>query len=64
MSGDQARAIGARVFACARPLRDRTAIVGRIVGADGALIDEGLALFFAGPRSYTGEDVLELHVHG
>jgi tRNA modification GTPase len=27
-------------------------------------IDEGLALFFKGPSSYTGEDVLELHGHG
>ena len=28
------------------------------------LIDEGLILWFPGPESYTGEDVLELHVHG
>jgi len=28
------------------------------------VIDEGLALFFKGPASYTGEDVLELHGHG
>lgn len=27
-------------------------------------IDEGLALFFPGPNSFTGEDVLELHGHG
>ena len=32
--------------------------------ADGALIDHGLVLFFRGPRSFTGEDVLELQVHG
>ena len=32
--------------------------------ADGALIDQGIALFFAGPHSYTGEDVLELQGHG
>ena len=30
----------------------------------GALLDHGLVLWFAGPRSFTGEDVLELHVHG
>ena len=30
----------------------------------GAPIDEGLALFFAAPNSYTGEDVLELQGHG
>lgn len=28
------------------------------------VIDEGLALFFEGPHSFTGEDVLELHGHG
>lgn len=28
------------------------------------IIDEGLVLFFPGPRSYTGEDVAEFHVHG
>lgn len=28
------------------------------------IIDRALALYFAGPRSVTGEDVLELHVHG
>jgi tRNA modification GTPase len=27
-------------------------------------IDQGLALFFPGPNSYTGDDVLELHGHG
>ena len=30
----------------------------------GDVIDEGLALFFPGPNSFTGEDVLELHGHG
>ncbi|MGH8154233.1 MAG: tRNA uridine-5-carboxymethylaminomethyl(34) synthesis GTPase MnmE, partial [Rhodanobacteraceae bacterium] len=32
--------------------------------ADGALLDRGLAVFFAAPHSFTGEDVLELHAHG
>ena len=32
--------------------------------ADGSAIDEGIALFFPAPRSYTGEDVLELQGHG
>ena len=32
--------------------------------ADGETIDVGLALYFPGPHSYTGEDVLELHAHG
>ena len=32
--------------------------------AHGAAIDDGLALYFPAPQSYTGEDVLELHGHG
>ena len=36
----------------------------RFVAADGALIDDGLALYFPAPASFTGEDVLELHAHG
>jgi tRNA modification GTPase len=32
--------------------------------ADGTALDDGLALRFPGPRSYTGEDVVELYVHG
>ena len=27
-------------------------------------LDDGLVLWFPGPRSFTGEDVLELHIHG
>lgn len=30
----------------------------------GALLDEGIALYFPGPNSFTGEDVLELQGHG
>jgi tRNA modification GTPase len=33
-------------------------------GAAGEPIDDGIALFFPAPASYTGEDVLELHGHG
>ena len=31
---------------------------------DGHILDDGLILFFPGPHSYTGEDVIELHGHG
>jgi len=40
------------------------ATLGDILDESGAPIDQGLALFFPAPNSYTGEDVLELHVHG
>ena len=31
---------------------------------DNKLIDEGILIWFPGPRSYTGEDMAEFHVHG
>ncbi len=37
---------------------------GRVVDCDGTPLDDGLAVLMRAPRSYTGEDVLELHCHG
>ena len=45
-------------------LRPRYAHHGPFMAAEGEVIDEGLALFFKGPHSFTGEDVLELQGHG
>jgi tRNA modification GTPase len=42
----------------------RRATVADFRDAAGALIDQGIALYFPAPRSYTGEDVLELQAHG
>ena len=42
----------------------RQASLRSFAGSDGHQIDEGLAIFFPGPGSFTGEDVLELHGHG
>ncbi|MCC6535169.1 MAG: tRNA uridine-5-carboxymethylaminomethyl(34) synthesis GTPase MnmE [Burkholderiales bacterium] len=47
-----------------RTLAPRQASFCRFAGPAGALIDEGIGVFFPAPRSYTGEDVLELHGHG
>ncbi|MEK8027361.1 tRNA uridine-5-carboxymethylaminomethyl(34) synthesis GTPase MnmE [Pseudaquabacterium rugosum] len=46
------------------PLKPRHAHYGAFRAADGSAIDHGLALWFPGPASYTGEDVLELQAHG
>lgn len=42
----------------------REAVYGPFFDASGEPIDQGLALFFPAPHSYTGEDVLELQAHG
>ena len=46
------------------PLQARVASYGAFRDADGRVIDQGLAIFFQAPASYTGEDVLELQAHG
>jgi tRNA modification GTPase len=47
----------------ARPA-PRTATFTTFRDTDGAAIDQGIALYFPAPRSFTGEDVLELQGHG
>lgn len=47
-----------------RDPKPRNAGLVRFREADGVVIDEGLLLFFPGPASFTGEDVLELQGHG
>ena len=62
VSGGNALAIG-RKLAGVRP-RPRHAHVCTFRDETGLALDQGLMLFFPGPRSFTGEDVVELHGHG
>lgn len=55
---DLARAIVGRLPA------PRQATLAVFRGLDGEPIDRGIVLYFPGPASYTGEDVLELQGHG
>ena len=67
VSGGKAREILARVFlprGKASPAEaPRRAVYGRFRD-DGGFFDDGVALFYPGPSSYTGEDVAELCCHG
>jgi tRNA modification GTPase len=49
---------------CGQTLAPRHATYLPLRDEAGELIDHGLALYFPAPHSYTGEDVLELQVHG
>ena len=49
---------------CGRDLSPRHATYLPLRDAAGEVLDHGLALHFPAPHSYTGEDVLELQVHG
>jgi tRNA modification GTPase len=63
-SGPEAREIAGRVFRSREPLRDRVLVYGEVLDVDGVVIDRGLAVAMDAPRTVTGEDVVELHVHG
>lgn len=62
LSGPQALAIAAAMGA--GQLRPRRARYARFVDGDGEVIDDGIALAFLAPASFTGEDVVELQAHG
>lgn len=68
ISGDAAVEVGDRVFRGKRRLGESEShrmVYGRIVDPEsGETVDEGLAVVMKGPRSYTGEDVVEIHGHG
>jgi tRNA modification GTPase len=80
ISGPGALAAARRVFipadsrvpAGAAFLGERRLVYGRIIieppksafPGEPTVIDDGFAVFMPGPRSYTGEDVVELHCHG
>ncbi|PKM24092.1 MAG: tRNA uridine-5-carboxymethylaminomethyl(34) synthesis GTPase MnmE [Gammaproteobacteria bacterium HGW-Gammaproteobacteria-13] len=49
---------------CQRELQPRYAHYGPFFADAKQVLDEGLALYFPGPNSFTGEDVLELQGHG
>ncbi|MEJ2345468.1 MAG: tRNA uridine-5-carboxymethylaminomethyl(34) synthesis GTPase MnmE [Gammaproteobacteria bacterium] len=62
LSGPLCRTVAAALLERTPEPRRATHAVFR--DADGTAIDDGLALYFPAPHSFTGEDVLELHGHG
>jgi tRNA modification GTPase len=65
-SGPQALAVRDAVFRRRRPGEPPAALAvrGDVLGDDGSTIDDALCTTFPGPRSVTGEDTVELSVHG
>ncbi len=62
LSGSRARAIGEQLTGLAP--EPRRAHLCEFRDEAGDPVDRGLLLYFPGPRSFTGEDVVELHGHG
>ena len=62
VSGPKATEVAQAVLGkCPKP---RMADYLPFTDADGTVLDQGIALYFKGPNSFTGEDVLELQGHG
>lgn len=65
MSGPNARDVARRVVSDWDRIHPRVVRLASIIHpADGRVIDHGLVTFFERPASYTGEDVIEISVHG
>ena len=62
LSGARARAIAGAITGT--PLTPRHAHYARFAAANGEILDDGIALYFKSPASYTGEDIVELQSHG
>ena len=67
ISGPSAHTIARALLQHPDPLRPRHATFARVAGPDsdtGAALDEVIATYFPAPRSYTGDDVVEISAHG
>jgi len=69
ISGDNAAEIGDKVFSPAIGRRLSELSVGKLYYGEirlpsGEAIDDGMAVLFRGPRSFTGEDTVEINCHG
>jgi len=62
ISGPKAGAIGETITRCT--LSPRHALFSDFKNADDSVIDQGIAIYFNAPHSFTGEDVVELQGHG
>ena len=62
LSGPEAKRIAEAI--ARKPLAPRIVQYARFSDAAGDIIDDGIAVYFRAPASYTGEDVAELQAHG
>ncbi len=62
ISGSQCQRIAQKILG--HTPAPRHAHYGNFIGSNGEVLDQGIALYFPNPHSFTGEDVLELQGHG
>ncbi len=64
LSGPDSPRIAAALISLKQPLQPRRPATGELSDAEGRLVDSVLVTWFAAPRSYTAEDVVEISCHG
>jgi tRNA modification GTPase len=64
ISGDKALEIGKKIFSLPEKITPRKVYFGKIFNHKGEVIDEGLFVYFQKPKSFTGEDLVEIYPHG
>lgn len=69
ISGPEARSVADKVFFAKNgkkvaEMKGYTAAFGEVYARNGEKLDDAVLLLFAGPKSYTGEDVAEISCHG
>ena len=64
LSGTDSRRIAGTFLCGSLDWKPWTALLADMTGPDGGVIDQVIATFFAAPRSYTAEDVIEISCHG
>jgi tRNA modification GTPase len=64
LSGKRAAAIACEVLWFKSDLHPRQPVLAQLRDSAGDLVDETVVTFFAAPRSYTAEDLVEISCHG
>lgn len=67
LSGDEAFSVADKIFVSKKRISEMegyTAALGKVLDSRGEKLDEAVALVFRAPRSFTGENTVEISVHG
>ena len=64
LTGSGVLDIAKRFFKTKSDIKPRRVYFGTLYDPSGSVVDEGLLVYFKGPASYTGEDLVEISLHG
>lgn len=64
ISGDGTEELSRKIFSMPDAITDRKPVYGSILDKGGQIIDDVLLTYFKGPKSFTGDDTVEISCHG